>query len=145
MGRRNIKLSENIIDFDDYQEKSEEEVREKILEIIKKEDSDYEESSVCFLKNINKIAKTEVKELLSTLLGKESNANSWIYKKKNQQQDGTIEEIDAIPYLSKFVFITSSNSNSNSEELKDLRKNFRIVEEPLSENKLTVFILSGGL
>jgi hypothetical protein len=120
-----------------------EEVKEKIKEIIKKEEekSDHEKFSIALLKNINKIEKTEVKELLSTLFGKGANASSWEYKKKIPNPDGTIEEEDSIPNLSKFVFIASS-SNSNSEEL---RKNLRTVEAPLSKNKLIIFILSGGL
>jgi hypothetical protein len=142
---REVKLSENTIDFDDYQEKSVEEVKEKILEIIKKEEELwYEKFSVAFFKNINKIAKTEVKELLLTLFGQGLNANSWEYKKINLKRDRTIEEIDAIPNLSKFVFIASS-SNSNSEVLEELRKNLRTVEAPLSKNKLIIFTLSGGL
>lgn len=137
---REIKLSENTINFDDYQDKDAEEVKEKILEIIKKENLEHTKFSIAFLKNINKIVRTDVKELLSTLLGKEANADSWKYKSEVSQG---VEEY-VTPNLSKFVFVASS-SNLDSKELENLNKNFQIVKAPLSENQLIIFTLSGGL
>ncbi|CAG8437490.1 6956_t:CDS:2 [Ambispora leptoticha] len=143
---RKFNLSENIVNFDEYQDKTVEEVKAKILEIIKKEESAFytKEFSVAFLKNINKVVKQGVKKLLSSLFGQEADADLWKYKERFRQQDGTIEEREVTPNLSNFVFIASS-SNSNSEELEDLHKNFRTVEIPLSRNKLMIFALSGGL
>lgn len=137
---RDIKLSENVINFDDYQEKETEEVKEKISEIIRKEDLKNKEFSIVFLKNINKISKQGVKELLSSLFGKEADASSWKYNTETPEGNG--EEIT--PNLSNFVFVASS-SNSDSKELNDLHKNFRVVEVPLSRNQLLIFILSGGI
>jgi len=122
-----------------------EKVREKILEIIKKEENlAHEKFSITFLKNIDKINKTETKELLSTLFGQGSNSSKWKYKKQSRNPNGSIEEIDAIPNLSKFVFVASS-SDSDPKNLEDLHKSFRTIEVPLSNNQLIIFALSGGL
>lgn len=137
---REVNFLENMINFDDHQDKNAEEIREKILEIIKKEEREKQKFSVAFLKNINKISEKEVKELLLSLLGQGANASSWKYKVNDYQGN----ERETTPNLSKFVFIASI-SNSDSKNLEELQKNFRIVEVPLSKNQLVIFILSGGV
>jgi hypothetical protein len=135
---RNVNFLENTINFDDYQDKNAEEIKEKLLEIIKKEE--YEKFSIAFLKNVNKISKQEVKELLLKLLGQGADASFWKYNRINSR--GNEEEV--IPNLSKFVFIASI-SNSDSKNLEELQKNFRTVEMPWSKNQLVIFSLSGGV
>jgi len=131
---REVNFLENMINFDDYQGKSAEEIKEKLLEIIKKEEEEWKnEFSIAFLKNINK--KQEVKELLLSLIGQEANADLWKY---------TINNVQGNPNLSKFVFIASI-PNSNFKNLEELEKNFRVVEVPLSKYQLMIFILSGGV
>jgi ABC-type molybdate transport system substrate-binding protein len=125
-----------MINFDEYQNKNVEEIQEKLLEIIKKEQQEKREFSIAFLKNIDKISsKQEAKELLLSLLGQEANASLWKY---------TIDGQEKIPNLAKFVFIASI-SNSDSKNLEELQKNFRTVEVPLSKNQLVIFSLLGGV
>ncbi|CAI2179029.1 20466_t:CDS:2 [Funneliformis geosporum] len=118
---REVNFLENTINFDDYQSKT-------------------NEFSIAFLKNINKkISEQEVKEMLLSLLGQEANADLWKYTINFQGN-----EQEKPPNLSQFVFIASI-PNSDSKNLEELKKNFRVVEVPLSKHQLTVFILSGGV
>ena len=136
---REVNFLENVINFADYQDKNAEEIRQKLLEIIKKEEQAKGEFSIAFLKNINNISKQEVKELLLNLFGQGVDASSWKYKIDSQGN-----EQERTPNLSKFVFIANI-SNSDAKNLEELEKNFRVVEVPLSKYQLVIFILSGGV
>lgn len=130
----------NMINFDDYQDKNTEEIREKLLEIIKKEEQKEGKFSIAFLKNLNNIiSKQEVKELLLKLFGQGADASFWKYTINSQGN-----EQEKTPNLSKFVFIANI-SNSDAKNLEGLQKNFRVVEVPLSKYQLVIFILSGGV
>jgi len=135
-----VNISENTINFGDYQDKSTEEVRKKILEIIVKEEIKNRNFSVIFLKNINKIFKTKVNELLLTLFGPRANANLWKFKMKFREGS----EMDWTPNLSKFLFIASS-SKSDYKNSEELNKNFRTVEVPFSKNQPAILSFLFGL
>src|SRR5436305_1791637 len=71
---------DNFIDFNDYGKSSPEKVREKILEIIEKEDqrkflSFFKKYSIILFKNIDKITNQESEKLLLSLFNSQSDAS----------------------------------------------------------------------
>ena len=138
-------LVENIIDFNDYGKSSPEKVREKILEIIEKEDqrkflSFFKKYSIILFKNIDKITNQESEKLLLSLFNSQSDASLWKYEK--EESNGRKNTI--IPVLSEFTFITTT-SNANPKLSPKLQTKLNHIEPILNKYFWIIFFVSSGM
>lgn len=140
---KKYKLTENVIDFNDYGKSSSEKVKEKILEIIKKEEEYkplYERYSVILFKNVDKITNQELEKLLLSFFNPQSDASLWKYER--EERDGRKNMI--IPVLSEFTFITTT-STANPKLSKELRTKLKHIEPILDKYFWIIFFVSSGM
>lgn len=138
--KKNKISTESVINFADYSTSKPEEVKEKILEIIKKAEvmswnnSEEEFFAVVLFLNVDKITNPELENLLVKVFDPQTEESFWKYKDE--------ENREITPDLRQLVFIVTT-SKTNSKLPKDLQKKLHHIE-PLLDKYFWWFFLASA-